>query len=120
DRGRELARGASAATARRRRRAMLDLDGRSRDVRHGPHPRVRGGDVAGALRQTLLRGRPGRRKVRRTDSGPASGDRRVLRLARPPRLTAHMDYSPPGVEVADGLPVSRWGWNGLEGAPAPS
>jgi hemoglobin len=28
-----------------------------------------------------------------------------------------MDYSPPGVEVADGLPIPRWGWNGLEGAP---
>jgi hemoglobin len=28
-----------------------------------------------------------------------------------------MDYSPPGVEVADGLPVPCWCWNGLEGAP---
>ena len=79
---RALAGGAPAAEARGGRRALLALHGRPADVRHRPDGGVRSRLLARAAPEGLLRGRRGRRALRRGHEGQARRDRRGLRLGR--------------------------------------
>ena len=63
-------------------RQVLDLDGRSGDVRHRSHARLRGRDVTRPLSARVLRGRRRRGAVRCRHQSAVAGDRRCVRLER--------------------------------------
>ena len=91
--GGPIARGAPVAAARRRRRALLDLHGRSRHVRHGPVPRLRGRRRARPRPARLLPGRlwrersaiPRRRAGSRQSGRPSIGRPSTPSKARYPK-----------------------------------
>ena len=78
-----LARRPPAAPPRRGRRPLQHLDRRPGDVRHRPHPRLRGGDLVRPRSALVLRGGRGRSPLRRGNAGPAPG-RSATRSTGPP------------------------------------